>query len=70
MDSKISSLDGRTMLWKEYISRVTIGVRRSSSNISIEEITMSTVESKSKEAEHAMRGLFSLTVENVGYVTT
>jgi hypothetical protein len=62
MASKRSSLDGRTMLWKEYISRATIGVRRSGSNIPIEEITMSTTRSKSKEA--------SFGVECMGHVAT
>jgi hypothetical protein len=63
MASKRSSLDGRTMLWKEYMSRVAIGVGRSGSNIPIEEITMSTTRSRSEEVEHTVRGSFSLTVE-------
>jgi hypothetical protein len=42
MASKRSSLDGRNTLWKEHMSRVAIGVRRSGSKIPIEEITMST----------------------------
>jgi hypothetical protein len=42
MASKRSSLDGRNTLWKEHMSRVAIGVRRSGSNSPIEEITMST----------------------------
>jgi hypothetical protein len=41
------------------MSRATIGVRRSGSNIPIEEITMSTTRSKSKEVEHTVRGSFS-----------
>jgi hypothetical protein len=48
--------------WKEYISRATIGVRRSGSNSPIEEITMSTTRSKSKEA--------SSRVEHMGHVAT
>jgi hypothetical protein len=47
MDSKRSSLDGRNTLWKEHMSRVAIGVKRSGSNIPTEEITMSTIGSKS-----------------------
>jgi hypothetical protein len=47
MASKISSLDRRKMLWKDTMSRVMIGVRRSSSKDPIEETTMSTTESKS-----------------------
>jgi hypothetical protein len=47
MASKRSSLDGRNTLWKEHMSRVVIGVRRSGSNSPIEEITMSTTRSKS-----------------------
>jgi hypothetical protein len=42
MDSKRSSLDGRTTFWKDTMSRVGTGVSRSSYKISIEEITMST----------------------------
>jgi hypothetical protein len=51
MASKRSSLDGRNTLWKEHMSRVAIGVRRSSSKDPIEEITMSTTGSKSSEDE-------------------
>jgi hypothetical protein len=51
MASKRSSLDGRTLLWKEHMSRVTTGVRRSGSNNLIEYITMSTTGSKSSEVE-------------------
>jgi hypothetical protein len=51
MASKRSSLDGRESLWKEHISRVVTGVRRSSSNNPTEEITMSTTGSKSSEVE-------------------
>jgi hypothetical protein len=51
MASKISSSDGRRSLWKEHMSRVVTGVRRSSSNNPIEEITMSITESKSSEFE-------------------
>ena len=47
MASKRSSLDGRTILWKEHMSRSTTGVRRSSSNSPTKEITMSTTGSKS-----------------------
>jgi hypothetical protein len=47
MASKRSSLDGRNTLWKEHMSRVAIGVRRSGSNSPTEEITMSTTGSKS-----------------------
>jgi hypothetical protein len=51
MDSKRSSLDGRKSLWKEHMSRSGIGVRISGSNIPTEEITMSTIRSKSSEIE-------------------
>jgi hypothetical protein len=51
MASKRSSLDGRRKLWKEHMSRSVIGVRRSGSNIPIEEIAMSTIGSKSSEVE-------------------
>jgi hypothetical protein len=51
MASKRSSLDGRTMLWKEHMSRAMTRVRRSGSNIPIEDITMSTTSSKSSEVE-------------------
>ena len=51
MACKISSLDGRTMLWKEHMSRVASRVRRSGSNNPTEEITMSTTGSKSSEVE-------------------
>jgi hypothetical protein len=47
MASKRSSLDGRNTLWKEHMLRVVIGVRRSGSNIPIEDIIMSTTGSKS-----------------------
>jgi hypothetical protein len=70
MDSKISLLDGTTMLWKEYILRATIGVGRLGSNIPIEEITMSTTRSRSEEVENTMRGSFLSTVEGMGHVTT
>jgi hypothetical protein len=40
----------KNMLWKEHMSRVVIGVRRSFSNIPIEEITMSTTGSKSSSS--------------------
>ena len=51
MDSKRSSLEGRNTLWKDTMSRATIGVKRSDSNNPIEEITMSTTGSKSSEVE-------------------
>jgi hypothetical protein len=51
MASKRSSLDGRESLWKEHMSRVAIGVRRSGSNNPTEEITMSNTGSKSSEVE-------------------
>ena len=51
MASKISSSDGRESLWKEHMSRVVTGVRRSGSNNPTEEITMSTTGSKSLEVE-------------------
>jgi hypothetical protein len=47
MDSKRSSFDRRKTLWKEHMSRVVRGVRRSGSNSPIEEVTMSTTGSKS-----------------------
>jgi hypothetical protein len=70
MDSKRSSLDGTITLWKEFISRDTIGVKILDSNRPIEEITMSTFISKYKQYEDAMRGLVSSVVESVGCVTT
>jgi hypothetical protein len=51
MDSKRSSLEGRNTLWKDTMSRVMIGVKRSSSNNPIEDITMSTTGSKSSKVE-------------------
>ena len=51
MASKRSSLDRRKSLWKEHMSRVATGVRRSGSNSPTEEITMSTTGSKSSEVE-------------------
>jgi hypothetical protein len=51
MASKRSSLDGRKSLWKEHMSRVVIGVRRSGSNNPTEEITMSTTISNSLKVE-------------------
>jgi hypothetical protein len=43
MSSKRSSLDGRKILWKGYMSTTSIRVRISGSNIPIEEMTMSTI---------------------------
>jgi hypothetical protein len=51
MASKRSSLEGRNTLWKDTMSRVTTGVKRSSSSNPIEEITVSTTRSKSSEVE-------------------
>jgi hypothetical protein len=51
MASKRSSLEGRNTLWKDTMSRVTTGVKISSSRNPIEEITVSTIESKSSEVE-------------------
>jgi hypothetical protein len=51
MAYKRSSLEGRNTLWKDTMSRVTTGVKRSGSNKPIEEITMSTTGSKSSEVE-------------------
>jgi hypothetical protein len=51
MASKRSSLDGRKSLWKEHMSRASSGVRRSGSNSPTEEITMSTIGSKSSLVE-------------------
>ena len=51
MASMRSSPDGRHSLWKEHMSRVVTGVRRSSSNSPTEEITMSMTGSKSSEVE-------------------
>jgi hypothetical protein len=51
MASKRSSLEGRNTLWKDTMSRVATGVKRSGSNNPIEEITMSTTRSKSSEVE-------------------
>jgi hypothetical protein len=47
MDSKRSSLEGRNTLWKDNMSRVMTGVKRSGLNNPIEEITMSTTGYKS-----------------------
>jgi hypothetical protein len=47
MDSKRSSFDERNTLWKEHMSRVARGVRRTSSNSPTEEFTMSTTGSNS-----------------------
>jgi hypothetical protein len=51
MASKRSSLEGRNTLWKNTMSRVVTGVKRSGSNNPNEEITMSTTGSKSTEVE-------------------
>jgi hypothetical protein len=51
MASKRSSPDGREALEKGHMSRVAIGGRRSGSNNPTEEITMSTIGSKSSEVE-------------------
>jgi hypothetical protein len=51
MASKRYSLDGIKSLWKEHMSRVTTGVRRSSSNSPTKDITMSTTRTKSSEVE-------------------
>jgi hypothetical protein len=51
MATKRSSLEGRNALWKDTMSRVTTGVKRSGSNNPIEEITMSTTVYKSSEVE-------------------
>jgi hypothetical protein len=51
MASKRSSIDERNTLWKEHMSRVATGVRRSESKDPIKEITMSTTRSKSSEFE-------------------
>jgi hypothetical protein len=66
MASKRSSLDGRNTLWKEHMSMVAIGVRRSGSNSPIEEMTMSTTGSKSKEIELTVRGSSLSAVEGMG----
>jgi hypothetical protein len=66
MASKRSSLDGRKALWKEYMSKTSIRVGRSSSNSSIEEMTMSTTRSRSGEG----RDSFSCMVECMGQVVT
>jgi hypothetical protein len=51
MASKTSSLDGRTILWKDAMSMVATGVTRSNSEDPIEEIVMSTTRSKSSSPE-------------------
>jgi hypothetical protein len=51
MASKRYSLEGRNTLWKDTMSRVATGVKRSDSNNPIEEITMSTTGAKSSEVE-------------------
>jgi hypothetical protein len=51
MASKRSSLEGRNTLWKDTMSRVVTGVKRSGFKDPIEEITMSTTGSKSPKVE-------------------
>jgi hypothetical protein len=51
MASKRSSLERRNTLWKDTMSRVATGVKRSGSKNPIEEIAMSTTGSKSSEIE-------------------
>jgi hypothetical protein len=51
MASKRSSLDGRKILWKEHMLRVSTKVRISSPNSPTEDITMSTTGSKSSKFE-------------------
>jgi hypothetical protein len=51
MASKRSSFDGRNTLWKDTMSRVATGVKRSGHNNPIEENTMSNTGSKSSEVE-------------------
>ena len=69
MDSKRSSSDGRTVLWKEHMSRDSIGIRTSHSTAPIE-FTMSITGSKSKEVEQNLRGFHVLVTENMGLVAT
>jgi hypothetical protein len=61
MASKRSSLEGRNTLWKDTMSRVGTGVKRSGSTNPIEEITMSTAGSKSSEVEAMGDNATSLT---------
>jgi hypothetical protein len=64
--SKRSSLDGRKILWKEYMLTALIRVGRSGSNIPIEEMTMSTTKSNSREGRDSLL----CEVENMGQVVT
>jgi hypothetical protein len=51
MASKRSSSDGRESLWKEHMSRVAIGVRRSGSNSPTEEMIVLQKETTFKESK-------------------
>jgi hypothetical protein len=66
MASKRSLLDGRKTLWKENMLMNSIRVGRSSSNILIEEITMSTTRSKLGQGRYSL----SCMVERMGQVIT
>jgi hypothetical protein len=66
MASRRSLLDGRKTLWKEYMSTTSIREERSSSNIPIEEMTMSTTGSKSGEGRDSLL----CGVEHMGQVVT
>ena len=69
MASKRSSSEGRTIPWKEHMSRDSKGIRTSRSNNPIE-FSMSITGSKSKEFEQTVRGSLTLVIENMGLVAT
>jgi hypothetical protein len=70
--SKRCSSDKITILWKEYMSRDSIGVMRGRLGCKspIEWFTMSNIGSKSKEGKHTERGSFSFGVEHMGHDAT
>jgi hypothetical protein len=70
MASKRSSLDGRESLGKEHMSRVTTRLRRSGSNSPTEEITMSTIGSKSSKVEIMGDDGKSTPGGEIGYIST
>ena len=72
MASHRSSSDGGTMLWKECMSRDSIGVmgERLGSKTPIERFSMSTTGFESKEVENTLIGSFSLAFEGMGHDTT
>ena len=69
MASNRSSSEGRIFLWKEHISRESIGIIKSRS-ISPIEFSMSITGSKSKEDGKTVRGSLTSVTENMGLVAT